>query len=95
MTAHFISTAYSVLGFAFVLSYLPQLTSVWRMRGKGEAISLVAWGFWTVYSVSSLLYAGLVMRDPTLTFVAFGSVVGCGSVTAVVAIKRFRSTVAS
>lgn len=91
MTAHFITKLYSILGIVLVLSYLPQLRSVWRMPGRGEAISLMAWGFWTLYSVMSLLYAGLVMKDATLTLISIGSLLGCGSVTAVVAIKRFRT----
>jgi len=90
MSVHFITTAYSILGTVFVLSYLPQLKTAVRTPGRGEGISLLAWAFWTLYSVISLLYAGLVMKDPTLTMVSVGSLVGCGSVTAVVAIKRFR-----
>ena len=90
MSAHFITTAYSILGTVFVLSFYSAIEDRGAHPGRGEGISLLAWAFWTLYSVISLLYAGLVMKDPTLTMVSLGSLVGCGSVTAVVAIKRFR-----
>ena len=81
---------YSALGAGLALSYVPQALAAWRQRGSAEAISLVAWSFWTVYAAVALLYAVIVLGDPIVGAVNGLSFLGCAATTGIVVGKRIR-----
>lgn len=80
---------YTLFAAGVAFSYIPQVLAAWRDRGRAEAISLPAWSFWTLNSAIATLYAGLIARDPHITFASGCAFLGCAATTVIVIRKRF------
>ena len=83
-----IAWAYLVTNAVRVLSYLPQIVTVWRCRDGARSLSLWTWSLWTASHITAVLYGTLVVLD--LFFVAISTVnlTGCGAVTLIATRRR-------
>ena len=54
---------YVVTSSGRVISYLPQIISLWQSRDGAGAVSLATWGYWLLSHTTASLYGLLVVRD--------------------------------
>ncbi len=73
-----------------VITYVPQIVAAWRCTDGARAISLLTWGSWTVSHFTGLAYGALVLHDVFFVVITLINLLGCGSVTAIVAMHRWR-----
>jgi hypothetical protein len=85
-----LSTLYGATGMALVVSYAPQIWTVWRSRTGAEDVSVLTWAFWSVTAAIGLLYAKFVARDAGFVMMSLANVLGCSSVTGLAMLKRLR-----
>lgn len=83
-----IAWAYLATNAVRILSYLPQIVTVWRCRDGARAISLWTWGMWTVSHTTAVLYGVVVMHDVFFTLISVINLVGCGTVAIIAARRR-------
>ena len=57
-----IAWAYLVTNAVRVLSYLPQIVTVWRCRDGARSLSLWTWSLWTASHITAVLYGTLVVH---------------------------------
>jgi uncharacterized protein with PQ loop repeat len=80
--------AYATVNSLRVFSYLPQIASVTRARGRAEAISLLTWTLWTISNITTAIYGALIVHDELLTAIFAANAGCCVAVIAVVLWKR-------
>ena len=73
-----------------VVTYVPQIVAAWRCTDGARAISLLTWGSWVVSHLTSLAYGTLVLHDPFFVAITMINLLGCSTITAIVAIHRWR-----
>jgi len=86
-----IKSLYSLNGVVAVLLYLPQICNAWRDKNHALSLSLVSFGGWSIGSLISALYAGLLVKDRIFTAISLGNLVGSGTVFMIVALSRVKS----
>ncbi|MGE0797020.1 MAG: hypothetical protein AB7G13_01960 [Lautropia sp.] len=83
-----IGWCYLATNSARLLTYVPQLLTVWRCRDGAQAISLLTWTSWVISHCTAVLYGVLVTSDFYLVLVSVINLLGCGAITAVAAARR-------
>jgi hypothetical protein len=86
-----LKTLYGATSVAILVSYLPQIRSVWRSRTGANDVSLFTWGVWGVVALVAALYAHVVVRDPGYALLSVGNAAGCFTVAGIATYKRFAS----
>lgn len=85
-----VAWAYLATNSARILTYVPQLVAAWRCTDGARALSLWTWGSWMVSHVTALAYGTLVLADAFFVVITLINLLGCGAVTAIVAMHRWR-----
>ena len=85
-----IAWAYLATNSMRLITYVPQIVAAWRCTDGARAISLLTWGSWVVSHLPSLAYGTLVLHDPFFVVITSINLLGCSTVTAIVAIHRWR-----
>lgn len=90
MLASVISQMYAVIGVLLVLSYIPQIISVWKDRQGARTLSLPTWGFWVVSQSVTLMYAIVVVQSTVFIAASVGCALGTYTTFAVGAWRRLK-----
>jgi uncharacterized protein with PQ loop repeat len=85
-----IGWAYVLANTGRVLSYLPQIATVWRCSDGARSISLLTWTYWAFSHLTASLYAGIVIDDWKLLAVSLGNLASCTTVVLLTAMRRRR-----
>ncbi len=85
-----IAWSYLVINAARIVTYVPQIVAAWRCKDGARAISLLTWSSWAVSHLSGLAYGTLVLHDAFFVVITSINLLGCTSVTAIVAMHRWR-----
>jgi hypothetical protein len=82
--------AYVLANTGRVLSYLPQIATVWRCGDGARSISLLTWSYWAFSHLTACLYAGMAMHDGKLLAVSLGNLACCSTVVLLTTLRRRR-----
>jgi uncharacterized protein with PQ loop repeat len=82
--------AYVLANTGRVLSYLPQIATVWRCRDGAKSISLLTWSYWAFSHLTACLYAGIAVHDGKLLAVSLGNLACCSTVVVLTTLCRRR-----
>jgi uncharacterized protein with PQ loop repeat len=82
--------AYVLANTGRVLSYLPQIATVWRCRDGAKSLSLLTWSYWAFSHLTACLYAGIAVQDNKLLAVSLGNLVCCSTVVVLTTLCRRR-----
>lgn len=85
-----IAWSYLAINSTRIVTYVPQIMAAWRCTDGARAISLLTWGSWAVSHFSGLAYGTLVLHDAFFVAITTINLLGCCSVTAIVAAHRWR-----
>jgi hypothetical protein len=85
-----VSWAYVLANTGRVLSYLPQIATVWRCGDGARSISLLTWSYWAFSHLTACLYAGVAVHDGKLLAVSLGNLACCSTVVVLTALCRRR-----
>jgi len=83
-----IGWAYVLANTGRVLSYLPQIATVWRCSDGARSISLLTWTYWAFSHLTASLYAGIVIDDWKLLAVSLGNLASCTTVVLITCLRR-------
>jgi hypothetical protein len=73
-----------------VLAYVPQIVRIAHDRDGAAAISCMTWALFAVSHLSTVAYAALVLRDPTIALVFAGNTLACLAILGLTWVKRRR-----
>jgi len=73
---------------ARVITYVPQITAVWRSTDGAQAISILTWTSWVISHVTGILYGVLVMKDTYFVGISLLNLVCCAAVALIAARRR-------
>ena len=73
-----------------ILTYIPQIVTVWRCQDGARSVSLLTWGSWVLSNATAVVYAVLVVRDLLFLFITLVNLVGCGLVAVIAARRRWQ-----
>lgn len=85
-----IAWTYLVINSTRIVTYVPQIVAVWRCTDGARAISLFTWTTWAISHLSGVLYGTLVLHDPFFVIITAINLMGCSSITTIVAMHRWR-----
>ncbi|MBI1327458.1 MAG: hypothetical protein GC136_07420 [Alphaproteobacteria bacterium] len=82
---------YSIIPFVIMMSYLPQIISLFKATTEEvRGISLSSWFIWVSTGFITLLYATFIMHDARFIFVSAVGFGCCAIITMLILIKRRR-----
>lgn len=85
-----IAWSYTAINSTRIVTYVPQIVAARRCTDGARAISLLTWGSWAVSHFSGTAYGTLVLHDAFFVAITTINLLGCCSVTAIVAAHRWR-----
>lgn len=85
-----IAWSYLAINSTRIVTYVPQIVAAWRCIDGARAISLFTWSSWTVSHISGLAYGTLVLHDVFFSVITAINLLGCLSVSTIVAMHRLR-----
>lgn len=79
---------YLVTNSARVLTYVPQIVTVWRCRDGARSLSLITWWSWVVSHMAAIAYGLLVVHDAYFVAISTINFACCTTVACTATLRR-------